>query len=114
MKSLTKLFTSAGFTGLLLLIAGSAYSQMRGNGRWYGPGMMYGYGYGGDWLWIILHIVLWIVVIIGIIFLVRWIFTSTKTMHSKSSDSALEILKRRYAKGEINKEEFEQKKQDIE
>ena len=56
-----------------------------------------------------------VTVIVGIIFLIRWVVISTGTggRAARSEESALEILKRRYARGEINKEEFEEKKRDI-
>ena len=79
-----------------------------------GPGMM-GWGYGTGWIWHILMIAFWIAVIVGIIFLIRWLVISTCAggRATKMEDSALEILKRRYALGEINKEEFEEKKKDL-
>jgi putative membrane protein len=40
--------------------------------------------------------------------------SSTKTGQSSTSDSAGEILDKRYALGEINREEYEEKKGDIE
>jgi len=46
-----------------------------------------------------------------LIFLIRHLVGAAKA--SKSEESALEILKKRYARGEINKEEFEQKKKDL-
>lgn len=79
----------------------------------HGPNMMdWGYGMGG--FGIILNIVIWVAVIIGIVFLVRWMagFAKQKDQATKE-DSALEILKKRYVSGEISKEEFEQKKRDI-
>jgi len=57
-------------------------------------------------------VIFWIVVVIGIVFLIRWLVQSTRG-GGGSAESALEILKRRYAKGEINKKEFEQKKKDL-
>jgi putative membrane protein len=56
-----------------------------------------------------------IAVIVAILFLIRWliVFTSHRNRGAGSTDSALEILKVRYAKGEINKEEFEEKKKDL-
>jgi putative membrane protein len=80
----------------------------------HGPGMMGG-GYGFGWFGGIIMIAFWIAVIVGIVLLIRWLIISTRTpSHGTSSgESALEILKKRYARGEINKEEFEEKKRDL-
>jgi len=79
-----------------------------------GPGMMEG-GYGMGWIWTIIMFGFWIAVIVGVIFLIRWLAITTRTggQSARPEDSALEILKRRYARGEINKEEFEEKKKDL-
>ncbi|NVM25525.1 MAG: SHOCT domain-containing protein [Desulfobacterales bacterium] len=76
---------------------------------------MMGGGYGIGWFGPIIMIAFWIAVIVGIVFLIRWLVLSTRATGHKaaSEDSALEILKRRYARGEIGKEEFEEKKRDL-
>jgi uncharacterized membrane protein len=53
----------------------------------------------------------WIVVIVGIGFFVAWL--SRQQNAGVKSKGALDILKERYAKGEINKEEFEDKKKGL-
>jgi putative membrane protein len=91
-----------------------ALGQGRGYGWGMGPGMI-GWGYGMGWLGMIFMIAFWIAVIVGIIFLIRWLVVSTgsKGQRTSAEESPLEILKRRYARGEIDKEEFEQKKKDL-
>jgi putative membrane protein len=95
------------FVPALNLYGGRAEAQM-------GPGMM-GWGYGMEWFWPIIMVVFWVAVIVGIIFLIRWLVISTRTgsRGARSEDSALEILKKRYARGEIDKQEFEEKKKDL-
>lgn len=90
------------------------FVQGRGYEWGMGPGMMGG-GYGIGWFGPIIMIAFWIAVIVGIVFLIRWLVLSTRATGHKaaSEDSALEILKRRYARGEIGKEEFEEKKRDL-
>ncbi|MDP2919682.1 MAG: SHOCT domain-containing protein [Dehalococcoidia bacterium] len=75
-----------------------------------GPGMMGGFGWGG--LMGIGMVVFWGLVIWGIVALVRGV-ASPGNSGSSSQDSALEILKRRYARGEINKQEYEERKKDL-
>jgi hypothetical protein len=55
-------------------------------------------------------------VIVGLIFLIKWLIQNTKTgSHSISSSPsrAFDILRERYARGEIDKQEFEEKKRDL-
>ena len=75
-----------------------------------GPGMMGGFG----WMWLmpIFFIIFWGLVIWGIVALVRG-RNGSRGSDSSKADSALEILKKRYARGEINKEEYEEKKKDL-
>ncbi len=96
---------------ILSLTAGYGYTQM-GQGMM-GPGMM-NWGYGMGWGWSIIMMAFWIAVIVGVICLIRWVVLSTdRKSGSKSEDSAMDILRNRYARGEINKEEFEEKKKDL-
>jgi putative membrane protein len=97
---------------ILSLTAVYGYTQM-GQGGMMGPGMM-NWGYGMGWGWSIVMMAFWIAVIVGIIFLIRWVVLSIDRKHvTKAEDSAIEILRRRYASGEINKEEYEKIKSDI-
>lgn len=56
-------------------------------------------------------IIFWILIILGILLLIQWGIKHQQG--EKGGKTALEILKERYAKGEINKKEFEAMKKDL-
>jgi putative membrane protein len=106
--------------GLGLLAAGFLFARSGWGMFGYGPGMMdgnfgwgmmTGFGYGG-----VLSILLWIVVIgLGV-----WLIVSlvSHTNHQPLSnppalESPLDILKKRYARGEITKEQFDEMRRDL-
>ncbi|HLB13922.1 MAG TPA: SHOCT domain-containing protein [Burkholderiales bacterium] len=76
--------------------------------------MMWGGPDGWGWGWIglgIFHMGLfWILVILGIVVLVKWLASDGAPRTEKR---ALDILKERYAKGELTREQFEQMKRDV-
>jgi len=73
-----------------------------------GVGLMMHYGFGGMFMGIIFLIVIGLLVY----FIVQ--AHKTKSQIPTQHESPLDILKRRYAKGEITKEEFERMKKDLE
>ena len=68
-------------------------------------GWMMGYG-----MWP-LSIFFWILIIAGVVFIIRWLIEGKEA--SNLNESALDILKKRYARGEIDQDTFEQMKSDI-
>ncbi len=67
---------------------------------------MFGWGFNGT----IMMILFWALIILLIVWMVRG-FNQEKSRDQERT--ALDILKDRYAKGEVDKEEFETKKKDL-
>ena len=115
-----KLFFSAI---LFVLTAMPAGANIESNDSGYGAMHMMGWR-GGDnmprlmdnWGWFsfgwIFMLVFWILIILGVAVLIRFLLNQGDNRAGKKT--ALDILKERYAKGEIDKKEFEEKKKDLE
>jgi putative membrane protein len=78
-----------------------------------GPGMMGNWGMG--WFGMIFMIAFWVLIIVGLVFLIKWLIqtTSSGKTSGRVGSGAIEILKERYARGEIDQAEFEAKKKDL-
>ena len=81
----------------------------------FGFGMMNGFGFGG-----IIPMVLTILFWIALIALAVWLISSLVSRASSQphsnlpvAESALDILKKRYARGEITKEQFDEMRRDL-
>jgi putative membrane protein len=95
------------FGGALATVAvpATAWAQER-PWDWGGHPMwgMWGIGMG------LVMVVFWGLVIVGLVLGLRWLAAQGR---ERRPDSALEILRQRYARGEIDREEFEAKKRDL-
>lgn len=78
-----------------------------------------GYGSWNDggmgWFGMIFMLVFWVLVIVGLVFLIKWLIQTTSSAKTvgHTGSKAIDILKERYARGEISKEEFETMKKDL-
>jgi putative membrane protein len=71
---------------------------------WYGPGDWMGGGF-------LFMLFFWVLIIVGAVVLVRSI--GNQKREGSVDKTPLEILKERYAKGEIDKKEYEEKKKEL-
>ena len=88
----------------ILLVPGSAWAQER----------VYEWHWGMHPMWGVLGLgmmlLFWAILIIGTVFGIRWLVAQGR---APGKDTALEILRERYARGEINRDEFEARKRDL-
>lgn len=113
MAQVKKLFIVSA--GLLLFFNGTfAHAEDSWQRSFYWNGGPWGFGVGSCFVIpLILMIAFWVAVIAGIVYFVKWVIATGKRHETPPGETALDILKKRYARGEISKEEFEKVKQDI-
>ena len=95
---------------------GGSYSglQVYGSGYGWNGHMGPGWMWGGPGIWMMVGMLFWVLLIVGVVLLAIWaVLRFTKGGTGKVEESALDILNKRYARGEIGKEEYEEKKKVI-
>lgn len=95
------------------LFGAAPLARAQDSGSWHG--MMGHWGWDGGWgAGMIGMAFWWLLILVAIVLLAKRLFGSRRSSDGTvPSQRALEILKERYARGEIGKEEYEQKKRDL-
>ena len=123
MKRRSTVFTTRWWINRSIVIALSMGQWLRplaATAREHHPGGMPMWGWHmmeGSWGYgmMFMMFLFWAAIVVAIIFLIRWFIVTSRRppMPSTLEESALDIAKKRYARGDINKEEFEELRQDI-
>ena len=107
---MTKRKLLAGLTGVLSVVllstTASAYHMGEHHHGWNG-----GMGVGGGWFGIMMMLLWSLVVIAVVVSVIYWAFGNRGS--DKTGSDAMEILRERYARGEIDEEEFRERKRHL-
>ena len=103
--------------GLVTSLFGIVPSAMAANSNDWGPwGMHMMWGSWGVGM-MIMMLLFWALLIVGLIFLIRWLIAAgnqgRQGRAEHSPESALDILQKRYARGDITKQEFDEIRRDL-
>jgi putative membrane protein len=104
-------------SSMIALLLGIWTYAMAVDGQDWGPwGMHMMWGSWGIGMMIMMFL-FWAAIIVGIVLLIRWLITAGSPRQQAAaehgSESALDILKKRYARGEISQQEFHEMRQDL-
>ncbi len=93
--------------GAVLLFPASAFADVGDRGCWYEWGHMMGPGFGGMFMWILL--------LIAVVLIVYSLMRASKGggFGTSPHEAPLDVLKKRYARGEITREKFDEMKKDL-
>ncbi len=114
-KTLSLFFGSLMLLFTIIFPWNQALAQQQGYSGWgMGPGMMMG-NWGMGWFGGIFMMIFWVLILVGLGFFIKWLVQSTNRGQAggNNDNRALEILKERYARGEIDNAEFEAKRKDL-
>ena len=62
---------------------------------------------------ILFMLLFWGLIIVGAVALIRWLLTQSSPKRRTGDKTPLEIVQDRYARGEIERDEYEQKMRDL-
>ena len=98
----------AGMGILTFLSTEKAALAYRGQSCWWGTGTGFMSGWGMGWFGPLFTLLFWGLLIAGAIFLIRGSiqFFRGRSQNTSDSSDALNIIRKRYANGEIDREEF--------
>src|SRR5262249_41529378 len=104
-------------SSLAVLLLGTWAYAAAANGQDWGPwGMHMMWGSWGIGMMLMMFL-FWAAIIVAIVFFIRWLITAgdqrQQVVSRHDTESALDILKKRYARGEISKAEFQDMRQDL-